>query len=71
VLAIGDARTELDAALVMGMQFIGIVAPHEPNPFPLDTLIYSSLAALHADWRQYTLLEPELHSDTYSIDGNH
>src|SRR5215217_1701726 len=48
VLAIGDARTEFDAAIALGMQFVGIVAPPEPNPFPPDTLVYPNLSALLA-----------------------
>jgi phosphoglycolate phosphatase-like HAD superfamily hydrolase len=71
VLAIGDARTEFDAATDLGMQFVGIVAPSEPNAFPLGTPVYPNLAALHADWSRYTLLVPEDSSATRSVGRNH
>jgi phosphoglycolate phosphatase len=53
VLAIGDAMTEFEAAETIGSQFIGIVAPNEPNPFPPDIPVYPSLAALHSAWTRY------------------
>jgi phosphoglycolate phosphatase-like HAD superfamily hydrolase len=64
VVAIGDAATEFDAANVLGMQFVGIVAPLEPDPFPTGTLVYPDLAALHADWSQTTFVVPEHHATT-------
>jgi beta-phosphoglucomutase-like phosphatase (HAD superfamily) len=64
VVAIGDAATEFDAANVLGMQFVGIVAPLEPDPFPTGTLVYPDLAALHADWSQATFVVPEHHATT-------
>lgn len=67
VLAIGDARTEFDAAMALGMPFVGIAAPSEPNPFPPDTLVYPDLAALHADWGRYSLLAPERGAATNSL----
>jgi len=51
VLAIGDSITELHAADHVGMPFVGIVAPHEPNPFPPGIDVFEDLEALNRAWR--------------------
>jgi phosphoglycolate phosphatase len=49
-LAIGDSITELEAATAVGIGFIGIVAPNDPNFFPANTRIFPDLAALNDEW---------------------
>jgi phosphoglycolate phosphatase len=67
-VAIGDAWTEFDAANTLGMQFVGIVAPLEPDPFPTGTLVYPNLAALHVDWNRRTLVIPEHDTDATQVE---
>ncbi|PFH20397.1 HAD family hydrolase [Burkholderia sp. JKS000303] len=50
VLAIGDSITELHAADHIGMPFVGIVAPGEPNPFPPRIEVFEDMEALNRAW---------------------
>lgn len=46
VLFVGDAMTDFDAAADRGVAFLGRVAPHHDNPFPLGTEIVDDLTGL-------------------------
>jgi phosphoglycolate phosphatase len=46
VLAIGDATTEYDAAITLGIPFLGVLPPNEPSPFPADVPVVRSLEML-------------------------
>jgi phosphoglycolate phosphatase len=48
LLAVGDSRTEFDAAEGLGMPFVGIVAPGLSNPFPPGIAVLPDLTGLAA-----------------------
>jgi len=48
VVAIGDATTEFEAARALGIAFLGVVAPTEPNMFPPDVPVVPTLEGVAA-----------------------
>lgn len=48
IVAVGDAATEFDAARQLGVPFLGVVTPHDDNPFPPGVATLPSLAGLAA-----------------------
>ncbi|MBB3396201.1 HAD family hydrolase [Rhizobium sp. BK060] len=52
ILAIGDSRTEFDAAVELGIPFLAIVADDAPDFFPQDVVRYRNIADLaKGEWR--------------------
>lgn len=52
VLAIGDSITEYEVARACGIHFVGIVAPNEPNRFPLHVAAFKNLLELTTAWKR-------------------
>ncbi len=48
VLAIGDAVTEFEAAVSLGIAFLGVAPPGEPPPFPAGVPVVRSLVGVGA-----------------------